>query len=187
MIERLLPGLAALQNVHPMFVHFPIAFFLGALVMEGGAVFRDEKFHIVATWMIYLGTLAAIITLSTGFIAADTIAAADPGGHSSPGHEYIHLHRNWMATLTIFSGALSLYLFRINRKGKWASQKFGLLLGLLILSSMITLGADRGARLVYEFGVGVNPKAFEKTPAAPKTGHDHPETFLKNKKEFSLI
>lgn len=38
MVESFLPGLSALQNIHPMFVHFPIAFFLGALAMEGLAV-----------------------------------------------------------------------------------------------------------------------------------------------------
>lgn len=31
-MERLLPGLAAAPNIHPLFVHFPIAFWLAALL-----------------------------------------------------------------------------------------------------------------------------------------------------------
>jgi uncharacterized membrane protein len=66
--ETLLPGLSALQNIHPMLVLFPIAFFLGALAMVGLAILWNERFHFVATWMLYLGTLAAIMALSTGFM-----------------------------------------------------------------------------------------------------------------------
>lgn len=82
MVESLLPGLSAFQNIHPIFVHFPIAFFLGTLAMEVVAIFRHEKFHLVVTWMLFLGTLSAIMTLPTGFYAADwsrrPIRAATP-------------------------------------------------------------------------------------------------------------
>lgn len=173
MMQTLLPGLTAIQNIHPMFVHFPIAFFLGALVMEGVSIFRGERFHPVATCMLYLGTLAAMVTLSTGFIAANTIAAMDPRGHSSPGHDYIHIHRNWMIAVTLLSALLSLYLFWINRKEKWISQRWGFLLGLMILSALVTLGADRGARLVFEFGVGVSPKILKETVQGAEHGRGH--------------
>jgi uncharacterized membrane protein len=51
-----------------------------------------------------------------------------------------------------------MYLFWINKRKQWAVQRWGLLLGLLVLSVVLTLGADRGARLVFEFGIGVNPQ-----------------------------
>jgi len=85
MVETLLPGLAALHNVHPMFVHFPIAFFLGALAMELVAIWVHERFHFVATWMLYLAALSAVVTATTGFLAMNQIAAAS-GGHAAPGH-----------------------------------------------------------------------------------------------------
>jgi uncharacterized membrane protein len=172
-MERLLPGLTALQNVHPMFVHFPIAFFLGALAMEGIAVLYHERFHIVATWMLYLGALSATVTLSTGFIAMYTIAAASPLGHSSPGHEYIHIHRNWMIAVTSLGIFLSFYLSWINRNKKWPTQRWGLLLGLLILSALITVGADRGARLVFEFGVGVKPNLLQEKTQEVDHSNNH--------------
>jgi uncharacterized membrane protein len=157
MAETLLPGLAALHNVHPMFVHFPIAFFLGALAMELVAIWVHERFHFVATWMLYLAALSAVVTATTGFLAMNQIAAAS-GGHAAPGHEFIHLHRNWMVSVTTIGILLSMYLFWINKRKQWAVQRWGLLLGLLVLSVVLTLGADRGARLVFEFGIGVNPQ-----------------------------
>ncbi|HSG04884.1 MAG TPA: DUF2231 domain-containing protein [Nitrospiria bacterium] len=164
MIEGLFPGLSALQNIHPMLVHFPIAFFVGALAMEAMAVFRDEKFHLVATWMLYLGTLSAIITLFSGFIAAGSVASTNPRGHQAPGHEFIHIHRNFMAATTLWAILLSGFLYWINKRGKWKSQRWILLIGLIVLGAMVSLGADRGGQLVFEFGVGVNPGVIKEIP-----------------------
>jgi uncharacterized membrane protein len=112
-METLLPGMAALQeNVHPLLIHFPIAFFLGVFAMEGMAVLRDKKCHFAATWMLYLGTLSALVALPTGFIAANIVAATDPRGH-----DYIHIHRNWMIATTAVGILLTGYLFWINKKG----------------------------------------------------------------------
>jgi uncharacterized membrane protein len=171
MIEVLFPGLAALQNIHPVFVHFPIAFFTGALAMEALAVLRDERFHPVATWLLYLGALSAVVTVLTGADAANRLAAAEALGHNAPGHEQIHVHRNWMVGATVMSVALALYLGWVNRTARWAAHRWGVLLGLALLSVVVSLGADRGARLVYEFGVGVNPQLFRE--AAPDVEHQH--------------
>ena len=171
-MDTLLPGLTALQNnTHPMLVHFPIAFFLGALVMEGMAVLRDEKFHFAATWMLYLGTLSALIALPTGFIAANLVAATDPRGHNAPGHDFIHIHRNWMVATTAVGVLLTGYLIWINNKGKWASHRWGFLMGLVILAALVALGADRGGRLVFEFGTGVNPAVIK--AVSQESGEDH--------------
>ena len=161
-MEILFPGMAALEsNVHPLLVHFPIAFFIGALILEGAAVLYNEKFHFAATWMLYLGTLAALVTLPTGFIAADIIAATDPRGHNAPGHDYIHVHRNWMIATTLVSALLSVYLIWINQKVRWNAHRWRFLFGLVVLALLVSMGADRGGRLVYEFGTGVSPKALK--------------------------
>ena len=51
----------------------------------------------------------------------------------------------------------------INKKGKWASHRWGFLMGLVILAALVALGADRGGRLVFEFGTGVNPEVLKET------------------------
>lgn len=170
MIEQILPGLTAMQNIHPMFVHFPIAFFLGALVMESAAIVIHERFHVVATWLLYLGAFAAVVTATTGLHAMNQIAAVS-GGHEGPGHEFIHLHQKWMVAVTTVGVLLAGYLFWINKKNRWIAHRWGLFLGLLLLSIGLTLGADRGARLVFEFGVGVNPSLIKEHPQ--EADHEH--------------
>ena len=173
MIQMLLPGLTALQNVHPMLVHFPIAFFLGSLAMEGIAVSRNEKFHFVATWMLYLGTISAAVTIPTGFLAMNSLAAQSALGHAGPGHEYIHIHRNWMVAVTLLGLCLSLYLFWINKKKKWASHCWKFLVGLVVLSALLVMGADRGGRLVFEFGIGVNPSVIKQATQGESHGENY--------------
>ncbi len=170
-LNTLFPGLAALPNVHPVLVHFPIAFFIGALLMEAMAVFRDEKFHLVATWMCYLATISVVITLFSGFIAEYSIAAADPMGHHSPAHNYIHIHRNFMLIATAVALLFTAYLFIVNLKQAWRKQRWGILVGLAIVCTLISLGADRGSRLVFEFGIGVNPKLLKALPTTDTNHH----------------
>lgn len=172
MLESLLPGMTVLKNnLHPLMIHFPIAFFIGALAMEGMAIIRDEKFHFAASWMLYLGTISALVALPTGFIAGELAAQTDPRGHSAPGHELIHVHRDWMVATTAVGVLLTIYLFWINGWGKWHSQKWGLMLGLVVLSFLVAMGADRGGRLVFEFGTGINPDVL--TRPADETDHGH--------------
>ena len=172
MIETLLPGLLALQNVHPLFVHFPIAFFLGAFAMEVLAILRHEKYHIVATGLLYLGALSAVAAATTGLIAEYQVAAVS-GGHHTPSHGAIHIHKAWMVSATVVGVFLSIYLFWINKTGRWLSQRFVFLLGLMLLSAIVVLGADRGARLVFEFGTGVNPEILKSITEQdnPSPGH----------------
>src|SRR6202162_2585726 len=171
-METILPGFSAMQNIHPMFVHFPIAFFLGALAMEGMALFRNEKYHDAASRLLYLGTFMAIVTVPTGFVAMNNVAETDPRSHNAPGHDFVHLHGEWMFTVTVISILLSGYLYWINKKQKRGGYRFEFVLGLMLLSFHLTLGADRGARLVYEFGTGINPKVLT---VAPEGEHHHHE------------
>ncbi|MFQ5589250.1 MAG: DUF2231 domain-containing protein, partial [Nitrospiria bacterium] len=161
MIEHLFPGLSAMQNTHPLFVHFPVAFFIGAALMEAVAVFYKERFHFVATWLLYMGVFAAVITVGSGFGAAAQVAAHDPLGHDSPAHHFIHTHRNWMLLSTLFGMGLAVYFLWVNQRDKWRSHRFGLFAGSLVLALLVSMGADRGGRLVFEFGTGVNPKIIK--------------------------
>lgn len=172
-METLLPGVSSIQNIHPMFVHFPIAFFLGALAMEGLALFWREKYHDVSSRMLYLGTIMAVVTLPTGFLAMNNIAAVDPRGHNAPGHDFIHIHGNWMVSVTLAGILLSGYLYWVDKKQRHGGFRQGFFLGLLVLCFLLTLGADRGARLVYEFGTGINPKVIKEITEENQHHHEH--------------
>src|SRR3989449_5548465 len=63
----ILPGLKGMLNYHPLFVHYPIAFWLGALLFEALAVLRSsEEWHRTAARLLYLGTLTAFAAVGTG-------------------------------------------------------------------------------------------------------------------------
>jgi len=167
-VAQLFPGTLSMKNVHPLFVHFPIAYWTGALFVEFLAVLYKEELHKVARWLLYLGTFSAVATLATGFVAESTLAQETGGHHThSPSHTAIHTHRNWMVTSSIIGMLVSLHMFLIDRKRKWKRHRWGMLFEVTILVIMMALGADRGGRLVYTLGVGVArpPMEEERLPS----------------------
>src|SRR5712691_7234162 len=70
----ILPGLKGMLNHHPLLVHFPIAFWLGALLFELLAVARSsEEWHRTAVRLLYLGTLTAFAAVGSGLLAEEAV------------------------------------------------------------------------------------------------------------------
>ncbi len=144
-----MPGLQNLQNVHPLFVHFPIALILVTLFFEGlWWLTKKEQFRVFATYLLYLATVSAVATVITGFLASDSL------GHDSPGHEFVHEHRNIMLLMSVLLTATTatVLFVRSVREGGWRRL---LILPLAIVCGMLVYGADKGGRLVFEYGMGV--------------------------------
>ena len=73
-IEWGLKGLSDAANIHPLFVHFPIALLLtsfAAYIL--GSLFKKEELLITGKWFLYFGTLAAAVTVLTGLEAEKTV------------------------------------------------------------------------------------------------------------------
>lgn len=149
MLEEIFPGLAHAPNAHPMFVHFPIALWAAAgLFLFLGMVRQREDMFIAGRWLLYIGAIGAAVAIGTGLRAADVL------GHDSPGHELVHVHRDFMLAasglgLVATLGAAALR-DRQNVMAKW-----GVTVLALATIGVLTLGADRGAALVFQYGVGV--------------------------------
>lgn len=166
LLESLLPGLMAVEHFHPLLVHFPIVLLFAAFVVQVLGHFnrRKEALFPAARWLLYSGTVLACPTVITGFIAAGQL------GHDTPGHELVHIHRNWMivtsAAAIVVSGVA--WLLR-QRTSLYAS--FSVTTALFFLCIGLTLGADRGAFLVYRYGHGVSttPRADVNTPRTSET------------------
>ncbi len=149
-MDALLPGLKNALSYHPLFVHFPIALWLAALLFEllslaGG---EGEEMHRTACWLLYLGTLAGVVTVLTGLAAADGV----PRG---PARSVMEFHEEMMIATFALAVALSggAYFFQ-HRFTRNLRRIF--LAGLVALAVLLTLGADRGAEMVYQYGVSVN-------------------------------
>lgn len=142
-LEVLLPGFTGAKNLHPMFVHFPIVFLWAALGFSLVTWLRHPTFYErLARWMLYLGLVSLPVTAASGFWAVGGWG----GGHNAT-------HRNLMLITTALAFAL-WGLLRLVR-GRDQLYRIVLTVGLLVVTITMTLGADRGAWLVYVEGAGV--------------------------------
>lgn len=59
-METLFPALRAMHNSHPLLLHFPIALFMTACVIQAIVVLgRREPLQPFASGLLYLGALSA--------------------------------------------------------------------------------------------------------------------------------
>ncbi len=158
----ILPGIAEMANIHPLFVHFPIALLNGFLLMELlGAIMDKKSLRAAATWMLYLGTLGAVATVITGLIAESSV------GHGAGVHELMLSHKNH--GLVVLAIALILSIWRIAVGGRFSakSRAAHFILAVVMVGNM-TIGADKGGMMVYKYGVSV-----QAVPQEEGGAHDH--------------
>jgi uncharacterized membrane protein len=145
----MLPGLRAALNYHPIFVHFPIVLWFAALLFELLAIWRaSDDMQRTASRMLYLGTLAAIITVLTGLAAQNSV----PPGEAQ---RVLGVHETMMLVSTSLAIALCMFAFFVRRNFTPQWRKI-MLLGLCVLGALVIIGTDRGAQLVYGYGTAVN-------------------------------
>jgi uncharacterized membrane protein len=65
------------------------------------------------------------------------------------------IHETLMLLATSVAAGLCLFAF-FTRKNFTAQMRRLMLLGLIVLGVLLTIGADRGAQLVYGYGSAVN-------------------------------
>lgn len=159
-IFSIMPGLAEMANIHPMVVHFPIALLNAFVLMELlGLLMKKEELRVAATWMLYLGTAGAVVTVLAGFQAASTVP------HDEVIHNIMLQHRNFGVAVLLLSVSLSIW--RAVIRGQFLFEVHLLFIGLaFMMTGLMAFGADRGGLMVYKYGVAVK--------AVPEPlGHDH--------------
>ena len=100
-----------------------------------------------------------------GAFAAATVAgflASESLGHGSPGHDLVHTHRDFMLGATALSIGLTGVGWWMRAGGR--AWKTGLSVAAVALVGVMSLGADRGAYLVYQHGVGVADGSSHQAP-----------------------
>jgi len=162
-----LPALKNLLNVHPLFVHFPIALVLTTLLAEAlWWLTKKEPFRVFATYLLYLAALSAVVTVATGYLAANAL------GHETPGHEFVHAHRNVMVWMTGFLAGTAIAVLAVPALRAGKRRKL-VIIPLVFISGLLLYGADKGGQLVFEFGLGV--KAVPHSAIENQSGHHHEE------------
>ncbi len=162
----IMPGVAAMANIHPMLVHFPIAFLNGFLLMEViGFISKRDEFRAAARWMLYLGTLGALVAVVAGLRAEATLS------HNEAIHEVLTKHEGLGITVLVLSIILSVWRTFRERRFK-APERVLFMIVAAVMLGVMAFGADMGGLMVYKHGAGVKavPMAEEHDHAG---GGDH--------------
>jgi len=140
-------------NLHPLVIHFPIVLVMAAAVVDlVDVAFERSAWLKSATTTLYItGALSLIVTFLTGLQAQGTVLI--------PGMAYPVLaeHRLWaLITMTSCIVVAALRLVVLRGDGARSRKRRIALLGIgLVLVVLVQQTAERGARLVYEYGTGI--------------------------------
>ena len=146
MIDRFTPGASHLQNLHPLFVHFPIAFIYGAALLYLLAWIRaSDQLKWSAFSIFILATLSAAASLATGLYAAPGLMVSQSVRDQLLTH-HEHLMIAASSTLTGVLTAWALATRPMPTRGRYI-----FLAGLFAVMLLIAIGADLGARMVYDY------------------------------------
>lgn len=168
MLERLLAGAkyllgfhgaSSLQNLHPLVIHFPIAFLTGAaLIYLLAWIARREAWAWTGLWLLALGTLGAAIAVWTGLRATAGVMIAP----SVRDHILVY-HRAVMLIVFALSLALSLWALSARPMPRRGRSAFVLLL--CLMTALVAIGADFGGWMVYGYNAGGSlPQPIEFSP-----------------------
>jgi uncharacterized membrane protein len=152
-------GAGSLQNLHPLVIHFPIAFLVGALLLYLLAwIARREAWAWIGLSMLALGTLGAAIAVWTGLHASDGVMIAP----SVRDHILVY-HRTLMFIVLGLSLALSLWALSARPMPQRGRGVFVLLL--CLMTALLAIGADFGGWMVYAYNAGGTlPQPIEFSP-----------------------
>ncbi len=146
----MLEGARHLQNIHPLVIHFPIGLLMGAALFYFAAwVFKKDDLAKTGFWVLLLGALSLAVAVGTGLYAEQGVMV-----HLSVREKILLPHKNFMIVTAVLCFILTLWAL-IQRP----FPKKGRILFLFLLLAMVgtmTIGADFGGRLVYDYNAGGN-------------------------------
>lgn len=146
-----MPGISAMDNIHPLLVHFPIALFIIFFFADTiGGLLSKPAWRQFATPILYVGTFSAILTVAAG------LQAAYSAPHNDATHAIMLRHQYFGITVTVIALILSLRRYFAAEEFLYSKTYTHFALSTLLVILLI-LGADLGGLMVYQYGVAVNP------------------------------
>jgi uncharacterized membrane protein len=140
-------------NIHPLLVHFPIAWWIGAVLFDliGLMLPRAIWASTTASVLYPAGALSAAATFLTGRQAAAAVHI--PG----MAHPVVLEHWNWALGTTAGFALIALARVWLELARPQSARSGRKVLAVVALAALVALfeTGERGARLVFEYGVGV--------------------------------
>ncbi|OIN99889.1 MAG: hypothetical protein COX65_00505 [Elusimicrobia bacterium CG_4_10_14_0_2_um_filter_56_8] len=154
-------------NIHPMFVHFPVAFLPGAFLLYAlGIALKKPALNSAGRACLYMAAAGALAALITGVLAEDSFP------HNEVIHNMMGTHETLAWIVLAASGALSAWSFFHSEQRPKSAWAFLTLLGLANLA--VLQAADIGARMVYLEGAAVKPATVSIAAGTEETGKTSP-------------
>lgn len=150
MLKALFPGVGHLQNIHPLTVHFPLAFLAGAVLLYLLAwLLRKDQLAMTAFTCFAFGALTALVSVGTGLYAEPGVMISrSVRAHLLQQHKELML---WTTSLAVVLTAWAAIARPFPSKGR--PLFISLLLTMLVI---MAFGSDYGARMVYDYNAGGN-------------------------------
>ena len=146
----MLTGAQHLQNIHPLVIHFPIGLLVGAALFYFAAwVFKKDDLAKTGFWVLLLGALSLAAAVGTGLYAEQGVMV-----HLSVREKLLLPHKQWMiaaSALCLVTASWAIIARPFPKKGRIVFLVF-----LLMMVGIMTIGADYGGRLVYDYNAGGN-------------------------------
>jgi uncharacterized membrane protein len=135
-------------EIHPILIHFPIAFLLGAVLLSAYARSRGRlDLERISTGLLIAGVVTGLLAAAAGFLAFFTV----PGTHTEVAHRLMYWHLGLMAA--------SLLLFLAVGWLRWRSwdglATAGTQLVGWLAAVIFVIGAAVGGQIVYHGATGI--------------------------------
>lgn len=134
-----------LFHLHPMIVHFPIAFLSSGLALQAATLRAPMSSwgRRAAAWILWIGTATLWAALAAGLLAARTAPHVPPAWETLAEHRALGF---WTAGAFTLGSVLR----------RWLPERQRLLLFVWALAvGLLIATAWHGAELVYRHGMGV--------------------------------
>ncbi|HEY9657418.1 MAG TPA: DUF2231 domain-containing protein [Allocoleopsis sp.] len=145
-----------LQNIHPIFVHFPLALLSAGILFDVlGYGLKKPSLSNAGWWVFALGVVAAIITVFTGLQAEGMVSLSQEAHEVLENHEHFQIYSTVVLT--------GLLIWRAIKRGNLPNPSVVYLVITAIAVGAILFGSHYGGSLVYQYGVGtsVQPAATQ--------------------------
>lgn len=139
-----------LHLIHPVLVHFSVAFLVvGGVVEAVGILRRLPVWQRMGSAASLLGVGFLVATVASGFLAANSVPL--------PAGAHADLEDHERAGLILLAGWLLLVLWKAWHRGKLPETQSKMFAWIVMIAVVFTFWvAYLGGHLVYHLGVGVN-------------------------------
>jgi uncharacterized membrane protein len=146
-LKELIQGKPVDRPTHPMVIHFPIAFYVGALALDvASKVGRFRAAPTAATWAIMGAFAGTLLAVPTGLVDRSTMRSGSRIRKTATTHMLIQF----------FAAAFFVGDFIVRWSNRHAPKAKPLWIALDAIGVLLVMvGADFGGRMVYKMGFRV--------------------------------